>query len=388
MAFGLTDNGLEVPRAADLRQIFRDAYESATGLVIDWDRDTVLGPLSVVVAQRTGALSELLQAVYDGWDRNNAQGAQLDGLGLLIGVPRKGATRSTVTLTLTGTAGTVVPGGSQAQGGGADGRARWTIPDDTTIGGGGTVSVNAEAEDLGAVSATIGQISQVVQPVAGWTGVNNAADATLGEDIESDAAYRVRQQASLQATSGRSTGSLRSDLLAIDGVSSAVVVDNPTASAVTVSGVALDANSLAAILWPATMTTDTQEACILAIYESRPAGIKTMGTDVTADITVSPGIVVSIAFDFAAETSVDVDMTLDYETGYSSGDVTDAINAGLVTLFAGLPVGGAVRLLDIYGILAAIEGIDGVTTLTLNGVAADITPDNAHIATLGTVVVA
>lgn len=385
MTGSLTAAGLVVPRAADLRATFRAAYEASTGLVIDWDRDTVLGPVSVLVSEREGALAELLQAVYDGWDRGAAQGAQLDGLGLLIGLPRKGATRGAVVLTLTGTAGTVIPAGSLVQGGGADGRARWEIPDDVTLTG-GTATVTARAVEPGAIVATAGQVAVIVPPVSGWSSVTNAADAAPGTDIEGDAAYRARQQDSLQVSAGRSIGGIEAAVLAVEGVESAVAVENDTATAATVGGVVLEAHSFGVIVWPEPLADDVLEAVALAIYARKPAGIKSIGFDALITVT-SSSTTTTIRLDYADATTVDVVIGLTMESGWAVADVEDAIDDALALLFGGLGIGDPVRRLDIYGILAAIEGIAAVPTLTLNGSAADITPNKRHIARLGTVAV-
>lgn len=381
----LTAAGLAVPRAADLRAQFRAAYEAATGLEIDWSRDTILGPMSVVVSERAGALAELLQAVYDGWDRSTAQGAQLDGLGLLVGVPRKGATRGTVTLTLTGTAGTVVPLGSLVQGGGADGRARWRIPEDTTLTG-GTADVLAVAQDAGEIVATPGQVAVIVTPVAGWSGATNASAATPGQDIETDAAYRARQQDSLQVSSGRSIGGIEAAVRAVPEVSSAVAVENDTATAATVGGVVLEAHSFGVIVWPGALADEVLKEVALAVYDRKPAGIKSIGFDVVVAVT-NGSTETMIRLDYADETAVNVVAVLVMDTGYVAGDIEEEFADALAVLFAGLGIGDPVRRLDIYGILAAIDGIATVTTLTLNGSSADITPNKRHIATLGTVAV-
>ena len=47
----LTDAGLAVPRGADSLALFRERYETLTGLTgaIDWEADAVLGPISAIV---------------------------------------------------------------------------------------------------------------------------------------------------------------------------------------------------------------------------------------------------------------------------------------------------------------------------------------------------
>lgn len=380
--YGLTSEGYVAPTTAELLDMIRADYEAATGLEIDWEYDVFLGQITAIMATRLGELAEANQAVYDSWDVNNATGLQLGNLALIVGVTRNPATPSTATVTLGGTAGTVVTEGKVVEGGGADGKARWRLTEDVTIGGGGTVDVLVEAEEPGATLAQATEIDAIVTPVAGWASVTNAAAATPGADEETDAELRLRRQQSLQISGGRSLNAIRANVLEVDGVQAAVVIDNPDFSEQVVQGITMPPCSLAVVVHP-TLTTEQEEEVARVIYDLIAAGIQTVGTDVVATVTGLDGFAKTINFDYADDLTVNVATTVVLKDGCGLSDVEDLVEEAIVAYFLTLSVGSSVRRLMIWAALAAIEGIDEVTVL-LNGVDADVEPLLTEIPVLGT----
>lgn len=382
----LTDAGLTAPRGADFLATIRGRYEEITGLTIDWSADVVLGTLTTICAELLGELGEALQAVYDATDPNNATGVQLDALCQIVGITRESATYGTVTLTLTGTTGTVITEGSVVQGGGGDGKARWSTTEDVTLSG-GTGSVVAQAVEFGVVTANPSTVTTIVTPISGWTAVTNAAAATPGTERESDAALRIRRAANLQTAASRSIAALRANLLEVDGVQAAVVVENTTAATATVEGISLTAHSIGIVLYPNTLTTAQKQAVAQAIYDHMPGGIATNGNDVTATVTGRDGFSKTITWEWATTTTVNVATTVALATGYVLADVDTAIEELIEDYFTGLGVGDAARIL---AILALVSGVDGVVgaTVTLNAGAVDIDPNATARCILGTNTVA
>lgn len=372
-------------RATDIDASMRSAFAAdADGFEVEQGRGDVLDLFFAVVATELGTLSEGVQGLYDQLDPDSAQGVQLDGIGALRGVPRNAPTSSTATVTLTGTVGTVVPQGKLVEGGGTDGRARWALAADATIGGLGTVNVSVTCTEVGAVAATIGEIDAIVTPVSGWTAVTNAADAATGNDRESDADYRVRQAASLQFSGAGSTDAIRGALTDLDYVDAAIVVENDTAAIVTTSGVTLDPQSVAVIIDPpgADLTTAQKSEIASTIYDRLAAGIKTNGTNNVVTITGGDGLTKTVRWDDVAELNVTVAMTVVLATGFVLADVQSAAQSAVAAYFAEVAVGeeatddnlkaGRDNLEDTTAIMR-IGGIRRVSALTLNG-ASVVTP--------------
>lgn len=383
--YGLTDDGYTAPRAADFLTLIRDGYEERTGLTIEWDADTFLGTITAIMADQLGDLAEAGQAVYDAFDVNNASGLQLDNLALIVGVTRTPATYSTCSVTLTGTNGTIVREGSIVEGGGEDGHARWEVSENVTIAG-GTATVIVTAQEAGATEADAAEIVTIVTPIDGWATVTNAAPATAGSDRESDAALRKRRQASLQTAGSRSLNALRANLLELDGVQAAVVVDNATASTATVEGLSLLPHSIGVVIYPSTLTDAQKQEIAETIYDQLAAGIATNGTGTIATVTGADGYSKTIKWDYASDETVNVAAVLTLAAGYELDDVQEEAEEAITDYLLALDVGEAARILAILALLAAIEGIAGAA-LTLNGVAADVDPDATALCVLGTLAV-
>lgn len=390
---GITAAGFAAPRASDYLAAIRSAINSrlvALGLTPladdDWDRDVVYGLLSAVLATELGSLAQALQGVVDARSIQNATGTALDAIGLVRGIARNGATSSSATVTITGTVGRVFPAGSLLQGGGTDDLAQWATSADATVASGGTVDVAVTCTETGAVSAAIGEIDTVVSAVDGITAATNAAAATVGRDLETDADYRVRLQTTQSASGAASAGSLRSVLLALDYVTGAVVVENDTGSSVTTRGITTPAHAITVVIAPNTVTTAQRQTIAETIYGKLAAGIQSSGADVSATVTGADGLSKTIAYDLADDLAVAVACTVTLEAGYVLADVSTPINTAVAALFAGLNVGDKLPLLDVYAAIATVAGVEDVTALTLNGGTTTIVPDLDEIATLsGTV---
>lgn len=382
MAFGLTSDGYTAPRTADFLTAIRNEYEVRTGLTIDWEHDVFLGNITALMAFMLNIEAESSQALYDAFDEGNAQGIQYDNFLIAVGLRRLASTFSQATVTIGGTTGIVVGAGKRVRGGGTDDKAIWALASDTTIGGGGTDAV-VVAIEKGATAAGAGEINEIVTPVAGWDSVTNAAIATPGKDLETDSAARLRRAQSLAASGGRSKNALLADLLEADGVISAIVLDNPDAATNVVEGITMLPNSTAVVIYPNTLTTAQQEAITKIMFRQVPAGTYMNGTDVIATVTKVDGFTETIRWDWATTLTVNVATVVTPETGFSVGDVTAGIQAAIVTYFDALAVGSAVRLLDIYAVIAAVAGVAGAA-VTLNGFGVDVVPAITELAQLGT----
>jgi hypothetical protein len=219
-------DGLVILTTDQLRDNLRARTEAAgdLGPEVSTGLDNLYGILIDITAAELGELYELVQAVYDDMVFDNAEGVPLQNLGGLRGTKINPARASVAPVELSGTSGTPIPKGSKVaipQGG-----AQWATDEDVTIGGGGTVDTTVTCTETGPVQAAEDAISVIIDSVSGWTGVTNTAAAEPGEDIETDADYRVRTDT---ATSGSTTdGAIFTRLSELDYINAAVVVSNRT----------------------------------------------------------------------------------------------------------------------------------------------------------------
>ena len=105
----LTSAGLTIKRLSDIQSDLSDAMKTAFGASTNTDSDSVIGQLIGVFAGELAPVYELAQQLYDSFDPDQAEGTQLDNVAALVGITRLVATNSSATLTLTGTAGTLIP---------------------------------------------------------------------------------------------------------------------------------------------------------------------------------------------------------------------------------------------------------------------------------------
>lgn len=384
----VTSTGFTRPRFEDFRDLQRADFEADTGLTIDWETDGVLAPLIDINARRADLVSEALEALAVSRTVDGAEGIQFDDVLTVVGLSRKGATRSTVTLTLTGTTGTAVPSGTTLEGGGSDDKARWETTSDVTLSA-GTGSVVARCTVDGAIAAAIGEVDYIVTPVEGLTSVTNAAAATVGRAIETDAAARKRRAERFSTGSG-STHAIRTAILAIETVTHASVIENTRNTSVTVEGKSLFPHSILAIIHPSTLTDATKTLIAQAIYDNAPAGCYINGSDVTVSITQADGYTTSVSFDHPDTIQINVVSTVGLESGYALADVSQAVSDAVSGVFTNLTVGEDVLLLDLYQAIGGVAGVRSVT-ITLENVtagtaaaSADVTIASSQVAALNT----
>ncbi len=383
----LTSAGFEALRAADFIRLGRQAYEdrlSAAGYtdVPDWERDTFLGQTIAVMGVLLGQLSEGQQHIYDALDEANATGVQADNLAALTGVYRQAATYSQATVTLTGTPGTVIPAGSLVRGGGDDGQAEWALDAEATIGGGGTVDAVVVAVEAGAVVGLIGAINQILDAVTGWDEVTNAAAADVGSAVERDAELLARRRQSFQVGAWSSITALESNIRELSYIDAVAVVENNTEDTVSIAGLTLLPHSFHAVIYPDDLTADQKLEIAETLATRAPAGIYSNGDDEEYTVITSSGATKVIRWTYATDEAVTVDVELEIDSTYTAAAVIEAAEDAILAYVADLAVGDPLRRLDLYGVLAAIDGIDGVTLIEINGSATDFVATLAQRVTL------
>ncbi len=399
----VTSEGYVALRSEDLLASLRAKFVdllAADGLPsdVDWEHDTFPGMFSAAMSLVAGELSEATQALYDAFDENNAQDGQLDALYGLLGYTRIQATYSTATVTLTGTPTSVIPAGQVIR---DTARVGWATVAEATIGGGGTVDVEVKCQVSGPVTALSDTITTLVNPALGLSSATNDTAASPGRAKETDAEFVARKQASLAAGGGRSAGSIRADLLALDAVQAATILENALPTTVIVSGVTLPPHSFLAVLYPGGLDADAQAAIAAVLDDPRTGvsqGVYIAGTDVVLTRTDDGGGTRRIAWDYAVAFPVDVQINIGAMNRKPSGgyydflDIQDALTADIEAYFASLAAAtstsdGAVRILRLEGLVAAYQQIAQATVLIDYGagfLANDYEPTIGEKVTLGT----
>ena len=172
-------------------------------------------------------LDEAVLRAYASVDPDTAVGQQLDRIARISGLSRQEGTFSTATVTFTGVNGTVIPPGTEVRN--TETETIWETDENVTIDG-GTAAVGVTATERGLKSAAIGDLSELPSPIAGVDNVTNDSAASLGRDSESDALLRVRRFKSVAAPGQNQADSLFGAVANAEGVKSAAVYENVTAT--------------------------------------------------------------------------------------------------------------------------------------------------------------
>lgn len=165
---------------------------------------------------------------------NMAEQNFLDAIYALANGQRDGAERSTVTCTITGIQGTIIPIGSRIQ---DVNREEWESTIVIVIPISGTIDSSFISINFGAIFAGIGEVNTIIDGVLGWETVINADDAVAGKLEQNDVSTRRQRNVELGGNANNNTLAIVSAISALENVSSLTYRENNTNSTVTIDGV-------------------------------------------------------------------------------------------------------------------------------------------------------
>lgn len=285
----ITTNGVIIADTESVKTEVENEYKQIFGDDFVIDPNTPQGAMIAAevsarqsVARNNAALANQINPNYSG-------GVFLDAIWALTGGQRLASTPSTVTATLAGVAGTVVPSGSQAKTTAGD---VFELVSNATIGVGGTVDASFQSVESGPIPIGSATLTSIVSGVLGWETVTNAAAGTLGQLTESDSASRLRRRTLIGLQARTVAQAIISEVSAVTGVKSMTFLENTAATGATIQGIVMAANSI----W-CCVDGGTDAAVGAAILRSRSAGSGMVGA-VTANVTdPASGQVYPVNFD-------------------------------------------------------------------------------------------
>jgi uncharacterized phage protein gp47/JayE len=327
--------GLFVPAYADTIADLVAKYQTNYGLNTYLAEDAADYQMMSAFTDKVADCMLAAVLAYNNNSPSSAVGAGLDRIIKNNGMVRKTASQSIATVLLTGVPNTPLNNCSVEDQSGF----LWDLPALTTIGSGGTVSVQAICRTAGAVTAAAGQINQRATPTAGWVSVTNPADAVVGQPREPDSQVKARQAISVALPSQTRLDGTIAAIAQTSGVTRYNVLENPTGSTDSYGN---PAHSVSAVV-----EGGLDAAVAQAIYANRGIGPYTNGTTVV-NVTGKNGNVMPIRFTRPTYEPVFVSLSVHPLTGYTS-DTTAAIEAALVTYLNSLQIGELVVLSELYG---------------------------------------
>ena len=343
-----TAQGLVPTTLLEWQDAFRTAFRAALGEDLALEPETVQGQLIGELAAAMAQQDEVQVSVAQGLSVYTARGRQLDNLGTLRANPRKQPARSTVTLTLGGSAGTTIPAGALVR---DELGQQWRTSAALTLAGAEGM-VAAEAVEFGPLAAEPATITTIVNPVTGWASVTNAAAAAPGRLIETDAAYRLRLITQTEFPYNSTLDAVAARVGGVEGVVRVKALSNDTGVAEALTegekkGLNLPPHSLMVIV-----QGGENDAIAAAIRATKAPGIPTAGG--------ASGTAGGTVYRFQRVRPVRTKIEFTIETTTLSGG-TARIRDALVAWFANLDLGQAI---DPFRVFEAINSVPGFTIVS------------------------
>lgn len=304
-----------------------------------------------------------------------SQGVGQDTTYLINGIQREAATNSTMPVTVTGVAGTVISSPNNVVQD-ANGYL-WNLPSPTTIPNSGTINVTATAQALGAIAAPT-QTLTIYTQVLGWQTAVSTAAATLGAPVEQDGAFRIRQAISTAITGVTPLQAIAAALANLPGMIRSVVYENPTAAV----GTGLETPPLVPNQPPHSVcavvsfgSPATNAAVAKLIEQTKSPGTSTsegMSGITTIQVQDPSGVPVNINFYILSQLSVYVSVSVQPLTGWVDS-TTEAIQQAIVNYINDLAIGEDVYRISLFG-PASLYGTNLMGTFTVTALTLGFLP--------------
>ncbi|WP_354691091.1 baseplate J/gp47 family protein [Phytobacter sp. RSE-02] len=330
----ITAQGISAPDYQTILDTVTGYFQQIYGTDVYLEPDSKDGQMVALVALAIHDANTTAIGVYNSFSPSTALSDALTRNVKINGIVRRGETRSTVDLLLTGTAGTIITNGSVKDTNGII----WHFPASVSIGVSGSVTLTATCDANGAVAALAGSVTHINTPTRGWLSVTNPLAATVGAAAETDAELRARQGQSVALPSLTPFAAVDGALANISGVTRHKLYENDTGS---VDANGLPAHSISAIVDGGDATTIAQ-----TLRGKKGQGVGTYGatTIVVADIWGNPH---PISFSRPVNVPVFVSITLRVFPGYTSL-IADQIKSTIARYINSLAIGDDVLISRVY----------------------------------------
>lgn len=229
MPYLLNSQGITIATQQELVAFLTIAYQSIYGTEIDLSPSSQDGQQINIYVQAQLDVAAIVLSDYNSRDANSATGTQLDTL--FWWLPRQGGTFTIQNLTfvlnaattLFGSDQTIQPATTYQDAAGNN----YVLETTQTPSGAGTFVYAFKASDPGAISSPVNTINTPVTVNLAVTSVNNPTTwTTLGENEETDFAYRIRGMASTTIAAQGFFGSLFATLGIVPGNSTINLYEN------------------------------------------------------------------------------------------------------------------------------------------------------------------
>jgi len=326
--FNVTELGVITVDTSAIKSDLEAAYKSALGAELNTDTDTPQGQLIqndtnnlVYVMDEVTKVANMFSVYY-------ATGASLDTAAAYFGYYRKYGVHTVVVGTLGGIQGTVIPQGSVVSNGSYDFVSLYPV----TIGATGTVDVEFQCVESGAIPCLAGTLTTIVTDIPDWDTVTNASDGVKGFETESDNEFRNRITANWLNIRGKTIlGATIDNIAQLNGVISVVGRENPSTQTQVIDGITMVAHSIFICAYGG---SDEEIAKVLGL--NKTVGAATNGDYIASFYDADVGY--TYVYKIQRPTVLDLAVQIEYEENqYTPADVQTRISDTVLAWIAENP---------------------------------------------------
>lgn len=381
----LDERGFHTKRYEEMIDEVNAEAKEKFGPDVNLSERTPLGIILRIFAWFMSLVYKVVQDVYYAAYIDTAHGIQLDRKVADYNITRFTARKSSVTCTVKGTLGAMVPTGMRASTTSEiyfETRQIYTIsdpdPDDET-GKMGICDIEMYAVEPG-VSGNVdaGLITNLVNPIESIREITNKLPATGGREEETDQELRSRFKLSRGKNGKATISSIRAGILSVPGVRAATVVENYTMETV-------DGNPPKSV--HAYVLGGEEADIAAAILDYKAGGIEPYG-DVYVDVEDISGRMHRIGFSRAVPVILMMKVRLTVNMDFSTANI-NTVKSMLVqavggtdldgTSYAGLSMGRNVIQAKLVSLVFDVDGVEDV--------ALEISSDGGHTYSTGNVTI-
>lgn len=327
LALQVLPTGPSAPDYADIFQELRIAAWGIFGSDADLDPDSQDGQLLAVFARAIFDANQAAIDTYNSFSPATAQGQALSSNVKINGIARLVPTNSQCVVTIVGQAGTTINNGSI--GDNLNLGTVWNLPPVVVVPIGGAIDVTATCTQPGAFAAQAHTLTSILTPTLGWQTVDNAAIATPGQPLESDATLRKRQSISVSFPASAIVEGIYAAISNLAGVGRLAIYENETD---VTDGNGIPSHSISTVVEGGDVTLIAN-----AIKSRKPPGTGTYGT--TSKVVFdSKGVPLTINFFALTLVTITVNVTIKALPGYISSTGV-AVRQAIVDFINTLTIG-------------------------------------------------
>jgi uncharacterized phage protein gp47/JayE len=328
-------DGFHMPEFADVLAARKADLRGVYGQDVNLDADTQDSEIVGIDCAAIMDCYNVSLAVYNSFSPDTAVGVGLSTVVKINNLRRKLSSQSTVDLTITGQANTVITDGVVKDSSGNS----WLLPPQVIIPFSGQTVVTATCSTQGAVTAAIGDVNDIYTVTKGWQAATNQAVPAQGLPVEDDSSLRRRQAKSTALAAQAPLVSAVAALEELGGVVRVAAYENDSDL--------IDSNNQPGHTVCFVIDGGDNQDVGVTITQKKIPGTGTYGTSY-ATVVDPAGIPHDVRWFRPIEPLITVAITVKPKLGYTP-DAGEAIKAAVVEYVNSLDIGENVSLGAIYG---------------------------------------